>query len=136
MDLFCIIIIGVQEYHITTKHHSTPSCLRHAFVVPSLWLPLESELMMDAEGHHQGGRAKTPNKERRGIEPFERIRMKGITSISVGGMVLHQRLHRVGQKGAEDNTMAFGGLSDGGKEGADDATHEMERHVTVRLERV
>ena len=55
---FCIIIIGVQEYHITTKHHSTPSCLRHAFVVPSLWLPLESELMMDAEGHHQGGRAE------------------------------------------------------------------------------
>ena len=30
--------------------------------------------------------------------------------------------------------MAFGSLPDGGEEGADDATHEMERHVTVRIE--
>ena len=30
--------------------------------------------------------------------------------------------------------MAFGSLSDGGEEGADDATHEMERHVTVHIE--
>ena len=90
--------------------------------------------MMDAEGHHQGGRAKTPNKERRGIEPFERIRMKGITSISVGGMVLHQPRHRVGQKSAEGDSVAFGGLSDGGKESADDTTHEIEGHGAVRLE--
>ena len=65
--------------------------------MPSLWLPLESELMMDAEGHHPGGRAELKLLTRRDgvsnplkeIEPFEKIRMNGITSISVGGMVLH-----------------------------------------------
>ena len=52
----------------------------------------------------------------------------------MGGMVLHQCLHRVGQKGAEGDAMAFGGLSDGGKEGADDTTHEIEGHGAELLE--
>ena len=54
--------------------------------------------------------------------PFERIRMKGIASIRVDGMVLHQSLHRVGQKGAEGDSTAFSSMPNGGEEGADDAT--------------
>ena len=71
--------------------------VRSGFALPSLWLHLGSELMMDTEGHHQGGRAEPKHLTRRDgvsnplkeIEPFEKIRMNGITSISVGGMVLH-----------------------------------------------
>ncbi len=78
-------------------------CLRRAFALASLFLHSRSALMTDAEGHHRGGRAELEHLTRRdGVlyNPFERIRMKGIASIRVDGMVLHQSLHRVGQKGA------------------------------------
>lgn len=43
-------------------------------------------------------------------------------------------MHGVGQKDAEGDSAAFGGLLDGGEEGADDASHKIEGLVTVRLE--
>ena len=49
-------------------------------------------------------------------------------------MIPQQSLHGVRQHYAKFHTLAFGSLLDGEEEGADDATHEMERHVTVRLE--
>ena len=72
-------------------------CLRCTFAVGSLYLrfflDVGSEHMMEAEGHYRENRVEPapPMTGRDGLQytHFERIRMKGITSISVGGMVLH-----------------------------------------------
>ena len=49
-------------------------------------------------------------------------------------MIPQQSLHGVGQDEAKFHTLAFGSLLDGGKEGADDASYEIEGHPAVRLE--
>ena len=49
-------------------------------------------------------------------------------------MIQQQSLHRVGQHYAKFHTMSIGCLADGGEEGVDDASYEIEGHATVRLE--